>query len=129
MRKKIMFTLAILAVIGVGLYFYMYKGHRNIAAESADFRLTVSDLQQQFSANPTAANKKYADKTLEVSGKVTAVDTESHSLTIDERLSAVLTDSVMNGIALQQKVKIKGRFVGYDDLLEEFKVDQVSISE
>lgn len=127
MKKKIMIALALLAVIGVGLYFYMYKDHRDIATESADYVLTVPELQKQFSVNGDAANKKYADKTIEVLGKITAVDPATHSLTLDEKLSAVLTDSVMNGIALQQKIKIKGRFVGYDDLLEEFKVDQVSI--
>jgi len=129
MRKKIMIVLAVLAIIGVGLYFYMYKGHRDISSESADYSTTVKDLQQQFTANSTDAGKKYADKTIEIYGKITAVDLAAHTITVDEKLSAVFKDSVLNKVAAEKQVKIKGRFLGYDDLLEEFKMDQVSLEE
>ena len=129
MRKKIMIVLAVLAITGAGLYFYMYKGHRDISSESADYSTTVKDLQQQFTANSTDAGKKYADKTIEVYGKITAVDLAAHTITVDEKLSAVFKDSVLNNVAAQKQVKIKGRFLGYDDLLEEFKMDQVSLEE
>lgn len=129
MRKKIMIVLAFLVVVGIGLYFYMYKNHRDIASESADYTLTVKALQQQFKDNYTLANKKYADKTIEVYGKITGIDLPSHTVTVDENLSAVFRDSVLDHLTIEKQAKIKGRFVGYDDLLEEFKMDQVSLSE
>ncbi|HOZ75654.1 MAG TPA: hypothetical protein PLS51_09780 [Flavobacterium sp.] len=125
MKKKIMISLAVLAVIGVGLYFYMYKGHREIASEEAHFSVTVAQLQQQFSADPTNANAQYADQTIAVSGLVTAVDESSHLVVIDEKLSVAFKEN--QTLKPQQRVGVKGRFVGYDDLLEEFKMDQASI--
>jgi len=129
MKKKIMIVLAISAVLGCGLYFYMYKGHRDIATENADFTLTVAQLQQQFATDATNASKQYADKTIAVSGAITAIDAANHSVAIDEKLSVVFNDSVLMGITEHQKVKVKGRFVGYDDLLEEFKMDQAAVVE
>ena len=129
MNKKIIIVLAVLAAAGVGLYIYMYKGHRDIASENADYSLTVKTLQQQFIDNPTKANKQYADKTVEIYGKITFIDLNEHSIIVDEKLSAVFKDSVIKNLAVENFVKIKGRFVGYDDLLEEFKMDQVALSE
>jgi predicted negative regulator of RcsB-dependent stress response len=129
MKKKIIIVLAILALSGAGMYLYMYKDHRDIATESADYSTTVSKLQQQFKENSTTANKKYADKTIEVYGKITAADLPNHTITIEEKLSAVFKDSVVKDLPAGKSVKIKGRFVGYDDLLEEFKMDQVSLSQ
>ncbi|MBC7607519.1 MAG: hypothetical protein H7199_11275 [Burkholderiales bacterium] len=129
MRKKVMIVLAFLIVVGVGLYLYLFKNHRDISSESADYKLSVKELQQQFAENDTLANKKYADKTIEVYGKITDIDLPSHTVTIDEKLSAVFRDSVLDHLAVEKQTLIKGRFVGYDDLLEEFKMDQVSLSE
>ena len=129
MKKKLFVVILILIVAGVGIYFYMYKGHRDIATENVDFELTVADLSKEFSESDSLANSKYADKTIQIYGKVSSIDLPSHTIIIDEKLSAVFTDSVLPKINLQDKIKIKGRFVGYDDLLEEFKVDQVGIAE
>lgn len=125
MKKKIMISLAVLAVIGVGLYFYMYKGHRDIASEEAHFNVTVSQLRQQFSADPTRANAQYADQTITVSGLITAIDDSNHLVVIDEKLSVAFKE--IHTLKPQQRVGVKGRFVGYDDLLGEFKMDQASI--
>lgn len=129
MIKKVMIVLAFLIVVGVGLYLYLFKNHRDISSESADYKLSVKELQQQFAENDTLANRKYADKTIEVYGKITDIDLPSHTVTIDEKLSAVFKDSVLDHLAVEKQTLIKGRFVGYDDLLEEFKMDQVSLSE
>lgn len=124
-----MLFIAIVIVTGIGLYLYAYKGHRDIAAEEADFELTVSVLSKEFSENDSLANSKYADKTIQIYGKVSSMDLPSHTIVIDEKLSVVFTDSVLPKMNLQDPIKIKGRFVGYDDLLEEFKVDQATKTE
>ena len=129
MKKKIVIVILVLVVASVGLYFYAYKGHRDIATEDVDFELTVSGLSKEFSENDSLANSKYADKTIQIYGKVTNIDLPSHTIIIDEKLSVVFTDSVLPKINSQEAIKIKGRFVGYDDLLEEFKVDQATKAE
>lgn len=129
MKNRILIFIVIVIVAGIGLYLYAYKGHRDIASEDADFELTVPVLSKEFSENDSLANSKYADKTIQIYGKISGIDLPSHTIVIDEKLSVVFTDSVLPNMRLQDPIKIKGRFVGYDDLLEEFKVDQATKAE
>ena len=130
MKKKILIAgILIAGLLLLGVYFYMYQYHRDIETEEAKFVLTVKDLQSQFASDAVAANAKYLDKTIEVSGTITNIDQASHSLVLDEKLSAVFKDSVLGDIKLQSSVKIKGRLLGYDDLLEELKLDEASFAE
>jgi hypothetical protein len=128
MKKKALFLVLIVLVIAVfAAYRFLYKDHRDINSETAAFTLTVAQLHAEFATHDSLANAKYADQTIEVGGKVTAFDASAHTIVIDEKLSAVLTDTLAKGDNLQKQIKIKGRFVGYDDLLEELKMDQVTI--
>lgn len=128
--KKIALGLLLLAIIAsVGVYFYMYQEHRDIANEASAYSLTVPELSQQYVTDVTASDKKYLDQTIEVSGTITSIDAANHSIVLDEKLSAVFKDSILPKLSIQSTIKIKGRFIGFDDLLEELKMDQVSVSE
>ena len=128
MKKKILIAAAVILVAGAFFgYKFLYHEHRDVSAEDATFTLSVKNLQDEFVANDSLANGKYADQTIEVTGKVTAIDLTSNTITLDEKLAAVLKTKPVVPIALQQSIKIKGRFVGYDDLLEELKMDQVTL--
>ena len=125
-----MLLIGLLLIVGlsVGLYFYMYKDRRDVSAEEAKYTVTVLDLQNQFTKDLAGSNAKYLDKAIEVSGIVTSIDTAEHSVVLDEKLSAVFLDSTLAGVALQKSVRIKGRFLGYDDLLEELKIDDAALA-
>jgi hypothetical protein len=129
MKKKIL-VIGVLLLVGlsVGLYFYMYKDRRDVSTEEAQYSVTVLDLKSQFIKDLAGSNTKYLDKAIEVSGIVTSIDTAGHSVVLDEKLSAVFLDSTLAGVALQKSVRIKGRFLGYDDLLEELKIDDASLA-
>lgn len=125
--KKIIITISILVVSAVGIYFYAYQGHRNIATEEADFSLTLLKLKSEFSANDSLFNAKYADKTIEIYGKVTAIDLSNQSIMLDEKINVNFAAVIPTSITVSSSVRIKGRYVGFDDLLEEFKIDQAII--
>ncbi len=129
MKKKLTYLLLFIVVAAVSLYFYIYKDHRDIATETADFSISVSNLKAEFMANDSIATAKYQDKTIQIEGKLTNVDAESKSVTIDEKLFATFIQNFPNGLTVGKRIKIKGRFLGYDDLLEEFKMDQTVIVE
>lgn len=129
MKKIIGFIVVIIVVIGIGLYFYMYKGHRDIASENADYTLSLVQLQKEFAQNDSLCIKKYQDHTIQIYGKTTSIDSSGHTIVIDEKISAEFQDSILPKLTLQKPIKIKARFLGYDDLLEEFKFDQASIAE
>jgi hypothetical protein len=127
-KKLILFLFAVLA-LATASYFYIYKNHRNITTESAEFVLTVNKLKQEFAENDSLAFKKYQNKTIEISGKITNIDQENKSITVDTQLFLITIDSIPKKIITNKIIKVKGRFLGYDDLLEEFKLDQATIIE
>ncbi len=129
MKKKLLILISIIAVVAIGAYFYAYQGHRDIKTESADFTVTISDLQKEFTENDSLANRKYADKTIQISGKITAIDVPNKGIVIDEKLFGTFDAKIPNDLSVGKQVKVKGRFLGYDELLEEFKIDQISIVE
>jgi hypothetical protein len=65
------------------------------------------------------------NKTVQISGKVTNV--VDNVITLDEKVSCQLQVSKKVGVGSQ--IIIKGRVTGYDDLLEELKLDQCLIVE
>ena len=127
MKKIIIIILVVFLVVATGLYFYAYKGHRDIASEKADYTLTLSQLQNDFKSNDSLFNAKYADKTIEIYGKITAIDLPNHAIMLDEKISVTFEDSVMADFKILDVKYIKGRYVGFDDLLEEFKFDQAIV--
>lgn len=74
--KKTLLIVVILGVIGAGswvLYVYL-KPHRDVAKEKG-IELTAQKLYDAFKTNETAANAKYLDKAIELTGEVGAVNT------------------------------------------------------
>ena len=128
MKKKIiLIALFVIAVAAVSAYFYMYKDHRDIASEKADYAVSVKQLQGDYAKSDTLFNKKYMDKTIEVYGKITTVDAAENGIVLDEKLSVTFNDSAKKDVAVGKSIKIKGRLLTYDDILEEFRMDQASI--
>lgn len=124
MKKKILLVTAILITAGVGVYKYAYKEHRNIETEKATFVVTASEMLDAFSTDADAASAKYTNKTIEVSGTVTAQ--EANNITIDNSIYAQFTDTAVKAAGA---ITFKGRCLGYDELLEEIKFDQCTIVE
>ncbi|MCB9425466.1 MAG: hypothetical protein H6584_00330 [Flavobacteriales bacterium] len=124
--KKIRLGILLLLVVVFGVYQYTYQDHRDIATEKAAYVLSVKDLHDKFLKDAAQANIEYGDKTIELSGIITAVDTSSNSIVLDQKLFGILLDQTIK-VQEGAEVTIKGRFLGYDDLLEELKFDQVTI--
>lgn len=124
--KKIILLVFFLLVL-VGGYFYVYKEHRDIAKEEVSYDIAVPALFSEYQSKESAANAKYLDKTIVVSGKVSSLNKETQSLVLDEKLFAKFLDKMPNTIEPNSQIKVKGRLIGYDSLLEEIKMDQCII--
>jgi hypothetical protein len=101
----------------------MTGGSRDLEKEKSEFSVSAVGIFGEFSANSDLATTKYINKAVEISGKVTSVN--GNVITLDEKVSCQLL--VSEKAALNRQVKIKGRVTGYDDLLEELKLDQCLI--
>ncbi|GEL10447.1 hypothetical protein SAMN05192550_0513 [Flavobacterium glycines] len=126
MNKKILLGILILLIAGIFIYRYTYQDHRNISSEKATYTLTIAVLEKEFAANDSLASAKYQDQTIALSAQITEVDFENKAVILNQKLYAVF-DSLPKNIIPGKTLKIKGRFLGYDELLEEFKMDQCTI--
>lgn len=127
MKKKLLIFLIVVIGIATSVYFYAYKDHKDIAASEADFTLSVSVLQKEFTENDSVATAKYQNKVVQVEGTITNVDASTKSIVIDDKIYAQFDAALPADLEVKKKVTLKGRFLAYDDLVEEFKMDQSSI--
>lgn len=123
MRKWIVFIILIVIGIGIKAYNYIYQDHRDIESETAEFVLNSTDLVNEFTINPSASEKKYLNKTIEVFGTITELN--DRDLTLDNNIFCQFSSKIE--VDTSKKVNIKGRFIGYDELLDQIKIDQCSI--
>jgi len=125
MRKYwILLAILILAVF-IG-YNYLYKNHRNIEGENAQFALTAKQIHSEFNSNAEVSQNKYLNETIEISGLVS--EFSENEITLDGKVFCQFSDKISQpGLQLNSKINIKGRFIGYDDLLEQVKLDQCTI--
>lgn len=127
MNKKTLVAIFIFLAAVVSIYYYLYQGHRNIDSEEAAYALETNELQKEFTANDSLALIKFQDQTIALTGKISLIDIQSKALVIDNKVFATFTDSLPKGLNTTKIFTIKGRFLGYDELLDEFKMDQSSI--
>lgn len=125
-RNNIVFAaIGIVAIICVTGYFYVQQDHRDIKGEEAAFVLTTSKLHAEFIAGAAVSENKYLNKTIAVSGNISELnDTE---ITLEDKVFCQFSTPINKKRALHSKIEIKGRFIGYDDLLEQIKLDQCTI--
>jgi hypothetical protein len=129
MKRKTLIGLSLCVAIVCSAYLFLYKGHRNIDTETADYVVTISGLEKEFTANDSLAYAKYQNETIELTAQVTAVDLANKGIVLGDKVFATFKDSVPKEVVSGETLKIKGRFLGYDELLQEFKIDQTSINQ
>lgn len=126
MNKKNILIIAV-AVLLLGGYFgynYMYHDHRDITKEEAAFSINAVDLAKEFSADPSVVSK-YLNKTISIKGTITEV--EDKAITVDGGVYTMFDESIK--LTKGSKIEVKGRCIGYDELLELVKLDQTSVVE
>jgi hypothetical protein len=123
MQNKLI-VIFILIIGSIIAYSYMYPNHRSISEETVSFAVKADYIHGEFIQNSAQAEQKYLDQTLLVSGLVTAID--SKSLTIENKVYSQF-ETLNSDLNVNDSVTVKGRCIGFDDLLEEIKLDQCTI--
>ena len=123
--RKYWIIIALLLIGFIG-YNYLYKDHRNIETENAEYSLTSQQMHSEYDIDAMASQNKYLNKTIEISGHVSEIsETE---ITLDDMVFCQFSEQIPKEIQLNSKITVKGRFIGYDELLEQVKLDQCIIN-
>ncbi len=121
-RVIILISSIILVVIA---YSYVFKSHRDIETEKPEFNLQAEALANQFKDNAVQSETKYLNKTLEISGNITEI--KETYLVLNQHIFCQFSTPIPKIHDSITVINIKGRCIGYDDLLEEIKLDQCTI--
>ncbi|AOW10797.1 OB-fold protein [Flavobacterium gilvum] len=125
MNKKIKIIVLLIAVIGLfgffGYNYVMHGGARNLTTEKTNFTVTTASITSEFTTNIEKANKKYLEKAVEIKGEITA--SNGNEIILDKIVICSFKNQD-SSIKKNQTVTVKGRVVGYDDLMGELKLDQ-----
>ncbi|WP_299681615.1 hypothetical protein [uncultured Tenacibaculum sp.] len=118
-KNKLLIGISFFILIVFLGYKYTYKPHKTIENLTSIYTGNSIEFLQKASLD----FKQWNTKIIKISGQVTAIDTKG--ITLDNQIFCQLKNveklSILN---LNQKITIKGRVVGYDDLLEELKLNQ-----
>ncbi len=120
-RRTIYVFVVLLAAAVITGYNYIYQDHRDIQKEQAIYTGDAKGLNTMF-LEPQ--KDLLLNKTVVVTGIVTAV--EDGGTTIDNAVFVSYSEPTKQP-KLGDKVTIKGRCIGYDELFELVTIDQASI--
>jgi hypothetical protein len=122
-KTRIIATIGLLAlVIGVlGYNYIMHEGARDLSQETTDYAITAKEIVAEFTTNTALANKKYLGKAVAVEGIVT--NKIENEIILDNGVVCIMKDK-NNTIRVNETITLKGSVVGYDDLMQEIKLDQ-----
>jgi len=125
MSKKLkifVFLVSIAILAAGGIYYYiMHGGARDLTTEKTDFAVTTEQIIGEFTKSASAADKKYLEKAITVKGKVTNI--EGLIVILDNTVSCEF-EQEDSSVKVGETITIKGRVVGFDDLMGELKLDQ-----
>jgi len=92
MKKKILYLLiAVLAVLASGYFYFAWQKHPDTVLVKADYTVELLPFLQEFETDSKAANEKYADRIVEITGKVS--ETENADSTINIKMENQTTGS------------------------------------
>jgi hypothetical protein len=125
MNKKIKIFIFSIVVIGIvaftGYNYVMYGGARNLSTEDTAYTVSSKSIANEFANNIEMSNKKYLEKAIAIKGTITKIT--GTEVIIDDSIICNLKESDPS-ITKNQVITLKGRVVGYDDLMGELKLDQ-----
>lgn len=127
--KKIILGIAFLFALLVASVVFNYvflSEHRDIASEDASMRMAATALYADFASNETKATAQYLDKVIEIEGIITSI--QPNEIILDNQVQVGFTSAIETDKKKGNSLQLKGRCVGYDELLEVVKIDQATLT-
>tara|TARA_B100001250_G_scaffold277351_1_gene239822 strand:- start:129 stop:542 length:414 start_codon:yes stop_codon:yes gene_type:complete len=127
-NKKIYWTIfrffLPLSIIGLIIIYNTYnKPHKDFDKSPFEVTIESRELISLYQDNTDNANTRFLNKILLVIGTITNIETSI--IILDNGIVCTLDPSqiITEKININNKVSVKGRCIGYDDLLEEVRID------
>ena len=125
MKNKRVLGLSILCILLIINLFYTYvfkSSHRNITTETAAFSIEASALHSLYTVNELISNQQYLDKPIAISGDITMI--ENSTIILNKVVQVQFINKPKGAFRNKVAITVKGRCLGYDNLLDLVKIDQ-----
>ena len=113
-----------LSIIGLIIIYNTYnKPHKDFDKSPFEVTIESRELISLYQDNTDNANTRFLNKILLVIGTITNIET--NIIILDNGIVCTLDPSqiITEEIKINNKASVKGRCIGYDDLLEEVRID------
>ena len=122
---RILLILIVLLCIGgvFGYFWLMHSGGRDVPSEVSSYVISEKELTDAFHSDALSAEKKFLEKAITVSGKISGV--KGTEVVLGK--SVVCSFSSNTFVKTDEKIIVKGRLIGYDDLMDEIRLDQCTL--
>ena len=127
-NKKVLLIVLVVIIVGaIAGYNYIYQDHRDIQSEKPAYTVKATDFISDFQTNEEEATAKYLNKTIQVEGILSSID--GNTVVVENVVFFALSENETppDTNLLNTTIQVKARCIGYDNLLEEIKLDQASI--
>jgi hypothetical protein len=123
MKQTLIRMLLAAAVVGLAVFLWMWnKPHKDYAAQEADVTLSAAQFYLDFQQNKDSMNLVYAEKVVQLEG-VFQEQIDEVTYLLEPGIAIQMQSS---GEAMPQPgsmISVKARFLSYDDLMGEVKLD------
>lgn len=123
--KQGIIGLLLIVIVASGFIGYkiMYKPHAVIEEVKADFTGEAKEFSEQIKANP----EQWNNNIVMLTGTITSKEEKGIVLNGSVYCQYKEGTNANESLTEQSTITIKARVIGYDDLLEEIKLDQTII--
>ena len=118
----------IFIVLLIIVYAVWNKPHKNYSNTKPNITIDSSNFINEFKTNSTLATEKYLNQIILVNGNIT--DTLTKSVVLNNGIVCTFDSLSLKALGLihiNNDVSVKGRFVGFDDLFNEIRLDHCFI--
>lgn len=123
---RIVILILVLQLTGFCIIYYkqMLKPQTSITHLKKEFSLDAEQIYMEFQNDNKTFEEKYLNKIVGITGIVTDVQ---DSLIILNNKIVCIPNLKFRTLKINQPLKIKGRYIGYDELFDNLKVNECII--
>ena len=128
MKVKRLKIIAIILVIQISGFYVIYKNvvqpPVSIEDVKSDYNHSVKQFYLEFVESNVAFDRKYLNKVISLTGNVTVV--QDSVIVLNNKIVCIANGKFNNTIK-DKTIKVKGKYVGYDELFDNLKMDECVI--
>lgn len=103
---------------------YIYREHENISFKNPDVIINADKLYYDFTNFTDSSNSKYLNKIILIDGNLISLD--NRNILLSPGISILLEKNITK-INKKEEIKVKGRCLGFDNILMEVKIDKATL--